>query len=79
MSMMHHHEGEVQGEPEDDGEGPLQLLESPPEVPNVLAFLRRNSCMSMMHHHEHAVEVTVAVGVSEMVFLSLHRRSEREQ
>jgi hypothetical protein len=40
MSMIDHHEGEVQGEPDDDDERPLPLLESLPEVPNDLAFLR---------------------------------------
>lgn len=37
---MHHHEGEVQGEPDDDEEWPLLLLDSLPEVPKDLAFLR---------------------------------------
>jgi hypothetical protein len=38
--MMHHHEGDVQGELDDDDEGPLQLLESLPEVPIDPVFLR---------------------------------------
>lgn len=37
---MSHHEGEVQGEAEDDDEGPLMLWESLPEVANGLPLLR---------------------------------------
>ncbi|PON58634.1 hypothetical protein PanWU01x14_165240, partial [Parasponia andersonii] len=39
-ALMSHHEGEVQGEPEDEDERPLLLLESLPEVPRDLASLR---------------------------------------
>lgn len=38
--MRSHHEGEVQGEPEEDEETPLLLLDSLPEVPRDLASLR---------------------------------------
>lgn len=36
----HYHEGEVQGEPEDDEKGPLMLRESLAEVSKDLASLR---------------------------------------
>lgn len=38
--MKHHHDGEVQGDPEEDEETPLLLLESLPEVPNDRASLK---------------------------------------
>lgn len=39
-TLINHHEGEVQGEPEEEEERPLLLLESLPEVPRDLASLR---------------------------------------
>ena len=37
---MHYHEGEVHGEPDDDEEWPLLVLDSLPEVPKDVASLR---------------------------------------
>lgn len=44
---LDHHEGEVQGEPEDEDELPLLVLESLPEVPRDLASLRETEQASL--------------------------------
>lgn len=45
--LNYHHEGDVEGEPEDEDELPLLVLESLPEVPKDLASLRETEQASL--------------------------------